>query len=33
MVWSMLVANGLCPKKSRPKHLLWALYFLKEFPK
>ncbi len=33
MVWDMLVANGLPPKKSCPKHLLWALYFLKVYPK
>jgi hypothetical protein len=33
MVWDMLTANGLRPKKSRPKHLLWALYFLKVYPK
>jgi hypothetical protein len=32
-VWDMLVANGLRPKKSRPKHLLWAIYFLKNYPK
>jgi hypothetical protein len=33
MVWDMLMANGLCPEKSRPKHLLWALYFLKVYSK
>jgi hypothetical protein len=33
MVWDMLTANGLHPKKSRLKHLLWALYFLKVYPK
>ncbi len=33
MVWDMLMANGLRPEKSRPKHLLWALYFLKVYPK
>ncbi len=33
MVWDMLVANGLRPEKSRPKHVLWALYFLKVYPK
>ncbi len=33
MVCDMLMANGLRPEKSRPKHLLWALYFLKVYPK
>ncbi len=33
MVWDMLTANGLGPKKSCPTHLLWALYFLKVYPK
>jgi hypothetical protein len=33
MVWDMLVVSGLCPEKSHPKHLLWALYFLKVYPK
>jgi hypothetical protein len=33
MVWDMLVASGLRPEKSCPKHLLWALYFLKVYPK
>jgi hypothetical protein len=31
MVWNMLGEGGLCPEKSKPKHLLWALYFLKEY--
>jgi hypothetical protein len=26
-VWSMLLEDGLRPKKSKPKHLLWTLYF------
>jgi hypothetical protein len=26
-VWLMLWENGLHPKKSKPKHLLWTLYF------
>ncbi len=30
-VWSMLVEGGLHPKNSKPKHLLWALYFLKVY--
>ncbi len=29
MVWDMLVEGGLLPKNSKPKHLLWTLYFLK----
>ncbi len=33
IVWDMLVANGLRPKKSLPKHPLWVLYFLKVYPK
>ncbi len=33
MVWDMLMASGLRPEKSLPKHLLWALYFLKVYPK
>jgi hypothetical protein len=32
-LWWLLVENDLLPKKSRPKHLLWALYFLKVCPK
>jgi hypothetical protein len=27
MVWDMLGEGGLRPEKSKPKHLLWALYF------
>jgi hypothetical protein len=30
-VWSMLLEDGLRPKKSKPKHLLWMLYFLKVY--
>jgi len=33
MVWDMLVEGGLLPKKGKPKHLLWMLYFLKCYPK
>ncbi len=33
MVWDMLEEGGLLPKKGEPKHLLWALYFLKCYPK
>jgi hypothetical protein len=25
--------DGLRPKKSKPKHLLWTLYFLKVYPR
>jgi hypothetical protein len=32
-VWSMLMEDGLRPKKSKPKHLLWTLYFLKVYPR
>ena len=27
MVWDMLGEGGLHPEKSKPKHLLWTLYF------
>jgi hypothetical protein len=30
-VWLMLWEDGLRPKKSKPKHLLWTLYFLKVY--
>ncbi len=33
MVWDVLGEGGLRPKKSKPKHLLWALYFLKVYPR
>jgi hypothetical protein len=26
-VWGLLGEGTLCPKNSKPKHLLWALYF------
>ena len=32
-VWLMLWEDGLRPKKSKPKHLLWTLYFLNVFPR
>jgi hypothetical protein len=32
-VWGMLGEGSLCPKNSKPKHLLWALYFLKVYPR
>jgi hypothetical protein len=28
-VWFILLEDGLRPKKSKPKHLLWMLYFLR----
>ena len=31
-VWLMLGKDGLRPKKSKPRHLLWKLYFLKVYP-
>ena len=33
MVWEMLGEGGLRPEKCEPKHLLWALYFLKVYPR
>ncbi len=30
-VWGVLGEGGLRPANSKPKHLLWALYFLKVF--
>ena len=33
MVWDLLVDHSLLPEKGLPKHLLWALYFLKVYPK
>ena len=33
MVWDMLGEGSLCPEKSKPKHLLWTLYFLKVYPR
>ncbi len=32
-VWSAMEEGGLLPKKSRPKHLLWTLYFMKVYPR
>ena len=31
MLWDMLGESGLRPVKSRPKYLLWAVYFLKVY--
>ena len=33
MVWGLLDHHSLLPKKGLPKHMLWALYFLKVYPK
>jgi hypothetical protein len=33
MVWDMLGEGSLCLEKCKPKHLLWALYFLKVYPR
>jgi hypothetical protein len=33
MVWDMLGEGGLYPEKSKPKQLLWTLYFLKVNPR
>ena len=32
-IWVMMDDDGLLPEKSRPKHLLWTLYFLKVYPR
>jgi hypothetical protein len=31
-VWNMFWEDGLHPKKSKPKHLVWMLYLLKIYP-
>jgi hypothetical protein len=31
-VWCLLVQEGILPRKGLPKHLLWALHFLKVYP-
>ena len=33
MVWGLLDHHSLLPEKGLPKHMLWALYFLKVYPK
>jgi hypothetical protein len=33
IVWDLLVRESLLPEKGRPKHLLWALHFMKAYPK
>ena len=32
-LWDMMKEGNLLPEKSRPKHLLWSLYFLKVYPR
>ena len=32
-LWEMMEEDNLLPKKSKPKHLLWTLYFLKVYPR
>jgi hypothetical protein len=31
-VWCLLVQEGVLPNKGLPKHLLWALHFMKVYP-
>ena len=31
--WELLVRDSLLSEGGRPKHLLWALYFMKVYPK
>jgi hypothetical protein len=33
MLWDMLGEGSLRPMKSRPKHLLWAMFFFKVYPR
>jgi hypothetical protein len=33
IVWDLLVRESLLPEKGHPKHLLWALHFMKTYPK
>jgi hypothetical protein len=32
-LWEMIEKGDLLPEKSKPKHLLWTLYFLKVYPR
>ena len=32
-VWHMMDDGGLLPEKTKPKHLLWTLYFMKVYPR
>ncbi len=31
-LWEMMEKDNLLPEKSKPKQLLWTLYFLKVYP-
>ena len=33
IVWELIKRDSLLPEGGRPKHLLWALHFLKVYPK
>jgi len=33
LLWEMMEEDNLLPEKSKPKHLLWSLYFLKVYPR
>ena len=33
IVWDLLLRDSLLPDKGRLKHLLWALHFMKAYPK
>ncbi len=33
IVWELIKNDSLLPEGGRPKHLLWALHFLKVYPK
>ena len=32
-VWRLMAQEGILPDKGQPKHLLWALHFMKVYPK
>ena len=32
-LWKMMEEDNLLPEKSKPKHLLWTLYFMKVYPR
>ena len=33
IIWDLLLRDSLRPENGRPKHLLWALHFMKAYPK
>ena len=33
LIWKLLANNDLLPEKAQIKHLLWALFFMKVYPK